>query len=224
MRRFSGILVGISALFVACGGGDPEKQVVDAFFSAVKDGDPAGVERVSLIPFEAQAETWEIVERGPESDAPFQLADLEAQLRSKRNEVDAQRSDISAFIGDNRETYEAYTRQYAEDPSKPFTGEIAAFNEQLRAMQTRVGELEAEAEQLGYDVEALRNAASRSLSTPVDASFEGTVKVKPLQVKVNDGSSDKTYTVVLQRYDLVDTKQGRSLTPRWLVAEIQPQG
>lgn len=224
MRRFFEVLIALSALLLACGGGDPEKQVVDAFFSAVKDGDPAGVERVSLIPFEGQAETWEIVERGPESEAPFQLKELEAQLRSKRNEVNVQRSDISSFISDNRETYEAYTRQYAENPSAPFEGEIAAFNEQLRAMQTRVGELEAEAEQLGYDVEALRNAASRSLSTPVDANFEGTVKVKPLQVKVNDGSSDTTYTVVLQRYELVRTDQNTSLTPRWLVAEVQPQG
>lgn len=224
MRRFFEALVAISALLLACGDADPEKQVVDSFFTAVKDGDAAAVERVSLIPFEGQAETWEIVERGPESEAPFELADLEAQLRSKRTEVDAQRSDISTFISDNRETYEAYTRQYAEDPSKPFTGELEEFNEKLRAMQTHVGELESEAEQLGYDVEALRNAASRSLSTPVDSSFEGTVKEKPLQVKVNDGSGETTYTVVLQRYELVDTEQGRSLTPRWLVADVQEQG
>ena len=87
-----------------------------------------------------------------------------------------------------------------------------------------MAQLEADADQMALDVEALKNAATLSLTTPVDTSFEGQIKVKPLQVRVNDGSGDKTYTVVLHRYELVRTGESRTRTPQWIIAEIQPQG
>jgi hypothetical protein len=224
VRSFFKILVGITILLSACGGGDPEAEVLGAFFSAVQRSDRAGIERVSLAPFDGKPESWEIVERGAESEAPFQLADLEAQLESKRDEVRAQKEGNASYISDNSDTYESYKRKYAEDPSAPFQGALAAFHEQLQERQGRVAQLQADADQLAFDVEALKNAATLSLSTPVDTSFEGQIKVKPLQVRINDGSGDKTYTIVLQRYELVDTGQNRSPNPRWIIAEIQPQG
>ena len=222
MRSVFKISIAVSILLFACGSGDPEADVLGAFFSAVQKGDRAGVERVSLASFDGKPESWEIVERGTESEAPFQLADLEEQLKNKRNEVSAQKEGNASFIGENRETYEAYTAKYAEDPSAPFQGALAAFHEELQERQARLAQLQADADQLSFDVEALKNAATLSLSTPVDTSFEGKVKVKPLQVKINDGSGDKTYTVVLQRYELV--AQNQTPTPRWIIAEIQPQG
>lgn len=224
MRSFFKVLVGVSILLSACGGGDPEADLVGAFFNAVQKGDRARVEQVSLAPFDGKAESWEIVERGAESEAPFQLAELEAQLKSKRDEVRAQGEGNASFISDNRDTYDAYKDQYAKDPSKPFQGALAAFNKELQERQVRLSQLQADADQLALDVEALEKAATLSLTTPVDTSFEGKIKVKPLQVKVNDGSGDKTYTIVLQRYELADPRQNRSPTSRWIIAEIQPQG
>ncbi len=180
-------------------------------------------ERVSLAPFDGKPESWEIVERGTESVAPFQLADLEAQLESKRDEARAQKEGNAKFISDNSDTYESYKSTYAANPSAPFQGALLTFHEQLQERQGRLAQLQADADQMALDVEALKNAATLSLSTPVDTSFEGQVKVKPLQVKINEGSGDRTYTIVLQRYELVDTKQNRSPTPRWIIAEIQPQ-
>jgi hypothetical protein len=222
VRSFFKTIIAISILLSACEGGDPEEQVLGAFFSAVQKGDQVGVQRVSLATFDGKPQSWEIVERGPESDAPFQLTELEAQLKSKRDEVTAQREGNASFISDNSDTYEAYKKKYAEDPSAPFKGALLAFHEQLQERQKHVAQLEADADQLGLDVEALKNAATLSLRTPVDTSFEGQIKVKPLQVSVNDGSGDKTYTVVLHRYDLVDTAQNRTPTPQWIIAEIQP--
>jgi hypothetical protein len=222
VRSYFKTLIAVSILLSACEGGDPEEQVLRAFFSAVQKGDRAGVERVSLAPFDGTLESWEIIERGPESEAPFQLADLEAQLEAKRNEVSDQRQGNASYISDNRDTYDSYKKKYAEDPSAPFQGALLAFHEQLQERQTRLAQLQADAEQLAFDVEALKNAATLSLSTPVDTSFEGQIKVKPLQVRINDGSGDKTYAIVLQRYELVDTEQNRAPTPRWIIAEIQP--
>ena len=191
MRSFFKILVGLSFLLSACGGGDPEKEVVDAFFSAVQKGDATRVQQVSVATFDGKPESWEIVERGSESEAPFQLADLEAQLKSKRDEVRAQQDGNSSFISDNRDTYDAYKSQYAKDPSKPFQGALAAFNKELQERQGGLAQLQADADQLALDVEALKKAATLSVSTPVDTSFAGTIKVKPLQVKVNEATGDK---------------------------------
>jgi hypothetical protein len=214
--------IALSILLSACGGGDTEDQVLGAFFDAVQKSDQAGVERVSLVGFGDKLQSWEIIERGTESETPFQLADLEAQLEAKRNELTAQRRENQSFVSDNRETYDSYKAKYAEDPSAPFQGALLTFHEQLQEKQTKLAQLEVDADQLALDVEALKKAATMSLSTPVDTSFEGQVKVKPVQVKVNDGSGDKTYAVVLHRYELVDTEQNRTPTPRWIIAEIQP--
>ncbi len=83
MRSFFKILIGLSILLSACGEGDPEKEVVDNFFSAVQKGDATGVQQVSVAAFDGKPESWEIVERGSESEAPFELADLEAQLEEQ---------------------------------------------------------------------------------------------------------------------------------------------
>ncbi len=222
MRSFFKTWVGISILLSSCGGGDPEADVIGAFFNAVKKSDRAGLERLSLAPFDGKPESWEIVERGTESVAPFQLADFEAQLESKRDEARAQKEGNAKFISDNSDTYESYKSTYAANPSAPFQGALLTFHEQLQERQGRLAQLQADADQLALNVEALKNAATLSLSTPVDTSFEGQVKVKPLQVKINEGSGDRTYTILLQRYELVDTKQNRSPTPRWIIAEIQP--
>jgi hypothetical protein len=221
MRSFSKISIAFSLLLTACGGGDPEEQVVGAFFNAVQKGDRAGAERVSLAAFDDKVASWEILERGTESDAPFQLADLEAQLKAKRDEAEAQRVGNASFISDNSATYEAYKAKYAEDPSAPFQGALLAFHEELQKRQGLLAQLRADADQLALEVEALKNAATLSLSTPVEATFEGQIKVKPLQVRINDGSADKTYTIVLHRYDLVDKGQNRTPTARWIIAEVQ---
>ena len=216
------LAVAIPVLLSACDSGDPEAQTLGAFFSAVQKGDQAGVQLISLATFDGTVESWEIVARGTESEGPFQLAELEEELDNTRNEVRVQREQNARFIGDNRDTYDAYTRTYAEDPSAPFQGELATFHEQLQARQGLVAQLEVDAEQLSIDVRALTNAATLSVRTPVGETFEGQIKVKPLEVRINEGSENKTYTVVLHRYELTDTRLNRTPTPRWIVAEIRP--
>ncbi len=222
MRSIFILTVAIPGLLSACGSGDPEAQTLGAFFSAVQKGDQAGVELVSLATFDGTLQSWEIVERGTESEGPFQLAELEAELDNMRNEIRVQRKQNTNFVSDNRDTYDAYTRQYAEDPSAPFQGELATFHEQLQERQGLLAQLDVDAEQLSLDVQTLKNAATLSLRTPVGEGFEGQIKEKPLQVRINEGSENKTYTVVLQRYELMDTRLNRTPTPRWIVAEIRP--
>lgn len=223
MRKLFKAFFAVPVLLSACGGGDPEQQVLDEFFRAVQKGDRAGAERVSLAAFEGKPESWEILERGAESEAPFALADLEAQRKQKQDEAEAQKTGNATFLNDNSDTYEAYKKAYAENPGAPFQGALAAFHEEWQGRQGRLAQLRADAEQLDLDVEALKNAATLSLRTPVESSFTGQIKVKALKVRVNDGSGDKTYTTVLHRYDLADSAQARTPTPRWIIAEIQPQ-
>jgi len=216
------IPMAITVLLCACGSGDPEKETVDAFLTAIQQGDQAGAERVSMAAFDGTPASWEIIERGTEQDGAFQLADLEAELEKKRDLLRAQREEFAKFNDDNRDTYALYTKTYAENPSAPFQGELLTFHEQRQEMQGAIAQLEVDGEQLALDVEGLKNAATLSTRTPVDENFEGLVKVKPLQVRINDGSEEKVYTVVLQRYELTDTRLARSPSARWIVAEIQP--
>jgi hypothetical protein len=214
------VVLAVALVLPACGSGDPELDTIDAFFSSIQEGDQVAIARVSIVEFDGTPESWEILERGAESEAPFHLVDLEAELEEKRREVRDKRSENSNFVSDNRETYDAYIAAYNENPSAPFQGELATFHEQIQENQRQLAQSEVDAEQLALDVEALKNVATLSLGTPVDENFEGQIKMKPLQVRVNED----TYTMTLHRYDLVDSRLGRAPTPRWIVAEIQPSG
>ena len=222
MRSIFKMVIAFSVALSACGGGDPEEQTLGAFFNAVQKGDRVGMDRVSLVEFGGRPQSWEILERGTETAGPFELGDLDAALDSKRTEVRRQRQENQNYISDNRDVYDAYIAKYTEDPSAPFQGELLVFHEEWQAKQTQLAQLEVDADQLALDIDALKNAATLSLRTPVDETFEGEIKVKPLQVKINDGSEDKTYTVVLHRYELVSSEQARTPNPQWIIAEIQP--
>jgi len=60
-------------VLASCSG--QEQQVLSDFFQAVQGGDEIAAARVSLATFEGEVESWEIVEVGPESVAPFGFRD-----------------------------------------------------------------------------------------------------------------------------------------------------
>ena len=220
MRSLSKIsLVAAVFVFASCGESDPEQELMNSFFTAVQEGSEDGVKRVSLAPFDGNVVSWEIVESGEETEGPFGLKALEDQLEAKRDEIRAQRDSNADFLANNREMYDRYKNEY--DPSKPFTGALLAFHEEWQAKQAQQQQLEADADQLSFDVRAMKDTAQMSVAGDVTSEFEGHITGKQLKLKVNDGSADKTYTFHLIRYDLTDPKSTIPPTARWIISEIQ---
>jgi hypothetical protein len=206
---------------VSCSG--QEQQVLSNFFEAVKGGDAAVLASVSLAAFEGGVETWELVEMGPESVAPFELPGLHEQLMKKRSEIKIENGTNANYAGDHRELFDEYKKKKAEDTDSMFEGELGEFQTEWEKRMEAQSKLEEEEKEITAIMDDLKSAAGLSLSTSINEKFAGDVKGKELHLKVNDGSAEKGYVFMLKRYELADKE--RNITPisRWIITEIKEQ-
>lgn len=217
--RSLGILIAGVAFVLLPGCTGQEEQVVDMFLSAIQGGDDEAMHRVSLAKFPGDVDSWELVEIGPESEAPFTLPDLHEKLAKKRSELRIENGKNSNYAGDYKELFEEYKTKHKEDPDATFTGELGEFQVEWEARMARQGEIEKQVEALNQQAQALRSAAGLSLNTKVNEKFAGDVKEKDVRLKVND----KNYTFKLRRYELVDKARNMSPIARWIIADIKEQ-
>ncbi len=208
-------------VLASCSG--QEQEVLSNFFQAVQGGNEAAVARVSLAAFEGAVESWELVDMGPESVAPFELPGLHERLMKKRSEIKIENGTNSNYAGDHRALFDEYKKKKAEEADAMFEGELGEFQTEWEKRMESQSELEEEAEAINAIMKVLKSAAGLSLSTSINEKFAGNVKGKELHLKVNDGSAEKGYVFMLRRYEL--TNQESTLTPmsRWIITEIKEQ-
>jgi len=206
-------------VLASCSG--QEQQVLSSFFQAIQGGDETTAARVSLATFEGEVESWEIVEVGPETVAPFELPGLHEQLMKKRSEIKLENGTNANYAGDHRDLFDEYKKKKAEDPDAMFEGELGEFQTEWEKRMESQGKLEEEEEEITAIMNVLKSAAGLSLSTSINEKFDGNVKGKELHLKVNDGSAEKGYVFMLRRYEL--TNKESTLTPmsRWIITEIK---
>ena len=222
MRSLKQLFVGVAFLLVSgCGG--QEEQVLNVFFTAIQGGDDNVIQSVSLAKFPGDVESWELVEIGAESRAPFTLPELHEKLTKKRSELRIETEKNSNFAGDNKSLFDEYQKRHAENPEQTFSGELGEFQVAWEERMQQMGVVEKELETLNEEAKALRSAAGLSLNTAVDEKFAGDVKGKLLQLKVHDGSAEKNYTFKLERYELVDKARNMSPIARWIITDIKEQ-
>ena len=222
MRSLKHLFVGVAFLLVSgCAG--QEEQVLNTFFTAIQGGDDNAIQSVSLAKFPGNVESWELVEIGAESQAPFTLPELHGELEKKRSELRIETEKYANFAGDNRSLFDEYKKKHEDDADEKFTGELGEFQVAWEERMQQLGVIEKEVETLDQEAEALRSVAGLSLNTAVNEKFAGDVKGKVLQLKVNDGSAEKSYTFTLERYELVNKERNMSPIARWIITDIKEQ-
>ncbi len=113
MRSLKHLFVGVAFLLVSgCTG--QEEQVLTTFFTAIQGGDDNVIQSVSLAKFPGGVESWELVEIGAESRAPFALPELHGKLAKKRSELRIETQRNSNFAGDNRSLFDEYNKKRGE--------------------------------------------------------------------------------------------------------------
>ncbi len=217
LRKIS--IAGAVVVLASCSG--QEQEVLSSFFQAVQGGDEAAVASVSLAAFDGTVETWELVEVGPESVAPFELPGLYEQLMKKRSEIKIVNETNANYAGDHRELFDEYKKKRAEDAEAMFEGELGEFQTEWEKRMESQSELEEEAEEINAIMKVLKSAAGLSLSTSINERFAGDVKGKEIHLTVNDGSADKGYVFMLRRYELADAQRNIKPMSRWVITEIK---
>ena len=210
-------LASILALGLACS--QPEQRVLTTFVNALQAGDEAAAAQVSLVKFPGEeVTTWEIVEVGPESSAPFQLANMQAERAKKVKQLESMIERNDLFLQDNEELYYKYKPRKDKDPEATFEGKLKEFDEELTARLEEMNALDQEIKDAGEELDRLKKAAALSTNTPgLGSSYDGDVLAREATVKFND----KNYTVVLKQYALVNTEHNMRPVARWIITDIR---
>lgn len=213
-------ILALLALAVSCTG--PEKEIVDTFLTAVRDGQEKVVRAVSLVDLpDADVQSWEIVEVGPESTEPYRYEELRQAYFDANEAWESKNDDNDQFLNADVDKSLRYREKMKTDPDYQFTGAMAEYQKEWEAR-------DAEAKELGQKVvkadEALKkekDAIYMSANMAVKDSFEGDVSVKNVRVNVNGDSGSKTYTLTLRKYNVVDSETGITPMSRWIVTEVE---
>ena len=214
--KCAGLLVIL--LGVSCSGG--EDEVVNSFLAAIQSGNETAAKAVSLVEFPGEVVSWEIVEVGTTLTEPFALSELD----DKRFKLSRERRQITAknnyFIQDHRSAFDEYEAKRKEEPEYEFAGEMAEFQKQWEERRSKQEEGDRAAIDLGKEFDRLRSAAGMSVNVTVNVNFVGEVSGKELTLRVNDGSTEKTHTFTLQKFNIVDAERNLSPIGRWVITDI----
>lgn len=208
-------------LTVACSSG--QQQIVTSFLTAVQTGNEDAAKSASLVEFPGDVESWEIVEVGPVSSQPFAFAELQAKLSALSRERRTTKDTNAYFVQEHQNAFDEYTAKREQDPDYEFSGEVAEFQKEWEEKRGEEEKLDRAATDVYKEISHLKSAAGLSLNTSVNEKFEGEASATDLILKINDGSTDKTYRFTLQKFDLVDTERNISPIGRWVITAIEEQ-
>lgn len=196
----------------------PEQSVLTSFVNAVQAGDEAAAAQVSLVNFPGEVTTWEIVEVGPESSAPFQLANLLEERMAMEKELDDMIAANDEYLRDNEKLYYEYKPKKDEDPEATFTGALKEFDEEFTARMDAQKALDAKIREGDDAIDDLKKAAALSTGTPgLGSNYDGDVLAKEAKVKFDD----KDYTVTFKQYALINTEHNMRPVSRWIITDIR---
>ncbi|GMR24107.1 MAG: hypothetical protein BMS9Abin37_2606 [Acidobacteriota bacterium] len=221
MLRLRSLAMLVVLLGVACS--SAQQQVVSSFLTAVQTGNEDAAKAASLVEFPGGVESWEIVEVGPVSSEPFAFAALQVKLSELSRERRAEKDNNAYFVQNHQSAFDKYTAKHEKDPEYEFSGEVAEFQKEWEEKRRAAEELDRAATEVYKEMSHLKSAAGLSLSTTVNENFEGETSATDLILKVNDGSTEKTYMFTLQKFDLIDTERNISPIGRWVITDIEEQ-
>ncbi len=218
-------LLGLLSVLLAAGIGcsAPEERIVDYYLTAVRDGQDKMVAAVSLVSFpEENIQTWEIVEIGPELTEPYRLSEIRDAHFDAAEAYNAKTVENDAFLQANERNALRYQQKMKDEPHYKFaSGVMAEFQEVWDEKLGTQKELQDQVEEAHAALERERSSIRMSASIPLKNSFKGDVAIKRAKVQVNSESGTKSYTLVLRKYNIVDSDTGLSPVAKWIITEVE---
>ena len=201
----------------------PEQHLIDVFLAAVRDGQKEVIAGVSMVNLpDADVQSWEIVEVGPESTEPYRLGELNTAFFDAVKAYDAKAEENDRFLNDNQKNALRYQAEIKKNPEYKFTnGAMAEFQKVWEGKLEELKDLEGKLLAAEETLKRERERIFMSASIPLKDTFEGDVAVKKVRVSVNGGSGSKTYAFTLRKYNIVDSETGVTPMAKWIISEIE---
>lgn len=223
--------VGGLACVAACGSASPEEQILNNFFRAARVRDNTTLANIASVSFnprtDGTVEQFEVVNVGPESRRPVDLASLTAEEATIRAEEEAFSRRRVEFQAANRDAIQRVAR--AENTRQPVRRADVAVQESL----TKWRQEQAQHSRRLADVRARlgreRSQAVNSLTPPGQPDVDITgmaveIVTKPVtvtaQVRTPDGQTvPRTLQFTFQR--VLGTKDGQTREGRWQITGLE---
>ncbi len=200
----------------------PEEHLVNTFLTAVRDGQEEMIRGVSVVNLpDADVQSWEIVEVGPETTEPYRLAELRAAFFEATQAWEAKVEQNDKFLNDDQDSARRYRERINADPDYKFTsGAMAEYQEEWEGKLEEARKLAGIVREADEVLKKERDSIYMSANMAVRDGFEGDIAVKTVKVNVNGDSGSKTYDMTVRKYNIVDAETGIKPMSRWIVTEI----
>lgn len=226
-RKLLSILgVGLLILTLNSCSSNPEKTLLDRYFSALRMNDNQTLSTMAISPMSFDVTSWEILTVSEEVIKPFALSDMntkELELKKKVEEsvgitLDA-RADLDEAIFEKNNARTGAARRAAQtkvDEMQVAYDEQRAAHAQVQkeynvAKETAASEEDIAAFSLGSDYPTIRD-------------FVGEVSSKEVDVQVTGKEGTGTYRFFLWRYTLEDESLNIPHRGRWIIEKVQKIG
>jgi hypothetical protein len=222
MRRLKRwALISSSLTILSCRG--PEEEALSRFFAAVQAGDRATQAGMSAVAFSGPAQSWHIVEIGPDESRRFRLPELRQESEKTETERDEQFLEYSSFRRENLETLKAVRSRMDIDPDYRFTGKQGEVQAEWERFREKYEDLDRRRQEVIRRIDEELKLAKMSLMSSEEVDkFEGEVLAKDLVLSIDDGQSgEKSYRFVLWKYNLTSKQSDYRPPSRWIITTIE---
>lgn len=218
------VCFGLVLLVSACGGA--EQEVLRKFFQATIDEDTNTVAAVSLVSLPGGAvQSWEVVEVGPTTSAPFKLGELRSRAETAKLERDAQFSIFSDFRLANYSDLLLIEERLEQNPGYPFKGKLADLHAEYQFYRKERAGLELDLREIKTAIVEEKKLARKSVMSSDDIElFDGEVLTREVLVDVETVSGPRTaYLFTLRKYKLMNLQSNVTPPSRWILVSIRAQ-
>ena len=218
------VCFGLVILVSACGGA--EQEVLRKFFQATIDEDTSTVAAVSLVSLPGVAvQSWDVVEVGPTTSAPFKLGELRGRAETAKLERDAQFAIFSDFRLANYSDLLLIEERLEQNPSYPFKGKLADLHAEYQFYRKERAGLELDLREIKTAMVDEKKPARKSVMSSDDIElFDGEVFTREVLVDVETVSGSKTaYVFTLRKYELTNLQNDFTPPSRWIIVSIRAQ-
>jgi hypothetical protein len=223
MSRHKAIIV-FSALVILVSCGGPDQRALNNYLKAVKNGDKVAMAGVSSVEFPETVESWNIMEVGPESVAPFPLKELSRKLREAKMDLQYIAEKDYLFLSDNQHLYRRYKVRIERKPDADFKGELGDFHRQFKEIRKQGEEAEKAVEIANREYQREKLVVGISLmGTMVTDHLDGEVITKEAEVNVTTPAGENSYLITLKNYNLVNQQNQAKIRSRWIVTDVREQ-
>jgi len=203
---------------------NPEKDLLNRYFSALSLNDSTTLSTMALEPTDISADSWEIINVTEEQVEPFKLPEM------NKEEMDAKKT-LEDHVGVTLDARDEWDNAVYEEERARTGAAKRAARAKADELKVKYDEILEEHKEMQKTYNEAKAAAAReqeiatfSLGAgerPTIRDFTGEVHKKQVDVKTEGEAAVKNYRIYLRRYILQDEATGIHHRGRWIIVKFE---